>query len=169
MKFFKPEDFVEVFRFYGVSLDGTQVCNFRTGKILKITRMNNGYLAVKLRHAPGEYKTWLLHRVVAHAFIGPCPDGFQVNHKDGNKENNAPSNLEYVTQSQNIKHAKETGLMPKATFRKLTDQQILDIKTLLEIRKRCDSLYPKHKHIAIMFRVSHGMIDAIEKGKHWND
>jgi hypothetical protein len=59
--------------------------------------------------------------------------------------------------------------MPRATFRKLSDQQVSDIKTILEIRRRCNSIFPKHEHIATMFKVSHSMIGAIEKGKHWND
>lgn len=166
IRFFKPEDFKEAFGNYGVSRDG-RVCNFKTGRILSDTKHTGGYRSVNLYMTPKKSKTWLVHRLVAHVFLGPCRAGIQVNHKDCNKLNNHVDNLEYTDQSGNIKHAKATGLMPKATYRKLTDQQIRDIKILLEIRKRCNSIFPKHEHIAAMFKVSHSMVDAIEKGKHW--
>lgn len=48
-----------------------------------------------------------MHRLVAAAFIGPCPDGLEVNHKDGDKKNNRVENLEYVTHRENILHARD--------------------------------------------------------------
>lgn len=51
-----------------------------------------------------------IHHLVAAAFLGQRPDGYEINHKDGNPQNNAASNLEYVTHSENIKHAWSTGL-----------------------------------------------------------
>lgn len=55
-------------------------------------------------------KTYKLHREVAKAFI-PNPDNLpQVNHKDGNKDNNNVSNLEWVTNIENCHHAIRNGL-----------------------------------------------------------
>lgn len=52
-----------------------------------------------------------VHRLVAHCWIGPCPDGMEVNHIDGDKGNNHAGNLEYVTSKQNKRHALDLGLM----------------------------------------------------------
>ncbi len=49
-----------------------------------------------------------MHRVVAFAFLGPCPDGWVVNHLDRDKLNNALSNLEYVSPRENCMHALRT-------------------------------------------------------------
>ena len=59
----------------------------------------------------GKNKVFYVHALVAHAFHGERPDGYSVNHKDGDKTNNTPSNLEYVTHAGNMRHAAEAGLM----------------------------------------------------------
>jgi hypothetical protein len=65
----------------------------------------NGYLRVKLND-----KSVQIHTIVANYFLGNKPKNLCVNHIDGNKLNNAPSNLEYVTIRENILHSIKTGL-----------------------------------------------------------
>lgn len=62
----------------------------------------------------GKQKTIRVHRLVAIVFL-PCLDSEKiiVNHKDGNTHNNHCTNLEWVTQQQNVIHAVENGLTPK--------------------------------------------------------
>jgi hypothetical protein len=50
------------------------------------------------------------HRLVYSLTVGPIPPGMEINHIDGVKSNNHPSNLEIATRGQNIRHAIETGL-----------------------------------------------------------
>lgn len=70
---------------------------------------NRGYQMIQLR-INNKAKGFLLHRLVAIAFI-PNPLGLpEVNHKDGNKSNNCVSNLEWITHADNIMHYIKNGL-----------------------------------------------------------
>lgn len=70
---------------------------------------NKGYLCINLYKNSKVYK-FQIHRLIAIAFL-PNPEGLPViNHIDGNPLNNDLSNLEWCTQSYNLKHAWATGL-----------------------------------------------------------
>lgn len=83
----------------------------RGGRIMAACKVAHGYLAVGL-HKEGRGKSFLVHRLVAKAFI-PNPDNKeQVNHIDGVKAHNFVNNLEWVTSSENLAHAERIGLKP---------------------------------------------------------
>ena len=70
----------------------------------KLVIHKKGYLKVMLTNAIGVRKGFFVHRLVAEAFINLVDKKHQVNHKDGNKQNNSASNLEWVTGSENMRH-----------------------------------------------------------------
>lgn len=77
--------------------------------VLKTFPDNKGYHRIRVT-IERQKMSFKLHRQVALLFI-PNPDNHpQVNHKDGNKNNNAVSNLEWCTNKQNAHHAIENGL-----------------------------------------------------------
>ncbi|AHJ87158.1 HNH endonuclease [Bacillus phage JBP901] len=95
---------------YEVS-DLGRVKHARKGNILRHTSSSGGYCQVGLCGS-GKLKKYVIHRLVALAFIPNPENKPQVNHIDGNKQNNCLSNLEWVTVSENIIHAINTGLNP---------------------------------------------------------
>lgn len=54
-----------------------------------------------------------VHVLVAQTFIGPCPPGKEVNHKNGDKTDAHADNLEYATHQENMAHAARSGLLPR--------------------------------------------------------
>ena len=86
----------------------------RKGQAIKPNLKPNGYLQVGLRKN-GKRKWHTLHRLVAIHFIDNPENKSQVNHIDGNKQNNRFSNLEWVSSKENLLHAHDNGLikMPK--------------------------------------------------------
>lgn len=79
-------------------------------EILQYVNKNNGYIYVMLCKN-GKQKNIRLHRLVAEAFIPNSENLLQINHIDGNKQNNKVNNLEWCNQSQNEIHAYKLGLI----------------------------------------------------------
>lgn len=99
-------------------------------RLIKPDIIHTGYLRVTL-YKDGKTKNHYVHVLVAQAFI-PNPEGKrQVNHIDGNKTNNRVENLEWLTPSENIQHAFETGLSKSGCEHgraKFTAEQVREIR-----------------------------------------
>lgn len=78
-------------------------------KILTPFPNKKGYLCISL-YKDCKIKPSLVHRIVAEAFIPNFDNKPQVNHIDGNKQNNAVNNLEWCNNSENTLHAYKIGL-----------------------------------------------------------
>lgn len=105
-------------------------------------------------------KAYYVHREVAKKFYGESD--LHVNHKDGNKLNNHPDNLEYVTRGGNAKHAHATGLLNvklEANGRAKIDRHIAE-----KIRndKRIARL------IAADYGITTGTVYDVRHGRTWN-
>ena len=147
--------------YYQVSNDGEVRSLTRTlsdgrtwkGRKLKGGYFGNGYKFITCRK-DGKAFNFSVHRMVAMAFI-PNPENYQmVNHKDGNKNNNHVSNLEWVDGSQNQYHAVKTGLRKS----KLTKADVRNIKELIEQGESQES-------IAKRYNVSQMTISHVLAGK----
>ena len=106
-----------------------------------------GYFRVSLSKE-GKVKAISVHRLVAITFV-EGDSKLTVNHKDGNKLNNHYSNLEFISSSENVKHAYRTGLTKSvgvnSVLSKLSEKEVKEIlKSDLTLQKLADK-YNVHK------------------------
>lgn len=128
--------------------------------------INAGYMCVSLTKNMIR-KAGFLHKLIATVFI-PNPKNFKVvNHRDGNKLNNAVWNLEWCDKSHDVKEAHRLGLshgysMPgeKHPSSKLKSKDLKYIKKQL-------GLGVTQKSIAISLGVSQTLISYINNNKRW--
>ena len=128
-----------------------------------------GYREVLLSEN-GVTNQYRVHRLIAETFI-PNPDNLPcVNHKDGDKLNNAVTNLEWCTRSENTQHAYATGLERKICgeehhAHKLTEEQVKYIKQVYIKRN------PFFGAVALsrLFGVDRTTIHDIVRGKTWRN
>lgn len=138
----------------------------KKGKLLK-PYLTKGYERVSL-YNKGQRQCKLVHRLVAQVFIPNPNNKPDVNHINGCKTDNDVSNLEWVTQSENMSHAHKNNLRPyvntqgeKNGFSKLSQIEAREIKRLS--RQSSMSI----KEIACLFNISVCTVRDIKSGRRW--
>jgi hypothetical protein len=152
---------------YGVTNLGRVIsyCN-KKPIVLKLSINRHGYNTIGLYIEKGKRpKTFYVHRLVAEAFLGEIPEGMEVNHKDGNKLNNAVTNLEIVTPSENQRHAHAIGLKinPCGELNgmcKLSTEDVLDIIAHIQNGLR-------NVDIAKIYNIDPKHVSLIRHKKRW--
>ena len=153
---------------YSISKQGkvfSMVHNWRGYGIRELIPFPNkdGYLAVKLM-VEGKGKRFLVHKLMAITFLPPRPSGsHQIRHLDGNKENNAATNLKWGTAKENAQDREKHGKTSKGEHRhsaKLTAKQVLEIRDL-----RLEGV--PHNQIAEKYKVRPETISMICRHKTW--
>lgn len=135
------------------------------GKILKQQVDKYGYMRVHC-YMNNKSKQYQVHRLVALSFISNPDNKPQVNHKDGNKQNNRVDNLEWSTNKENVKHAFSIGLKEgikgeENVNAKLTENDVVDIYNLYKTNKY------SMKDLADKFNTSETNVYDIVNRKRW--
>lgn len=139
------------------------------GRIKTPQIINGGYEVVILWKG-GKPFPRLIHVLVARAFIGPCPIGKEVNHKDGMKRNNSDGNLEYVTHSENNFHAYRNGLRhPTPSYGEDHGRAKLTWDEVLEMRRLYRPRIFGAPRLAKMFGVNTRTAGRIVSGQSWKE
>jgi len=141
----------------------------KPGKILRPFLTHKGYHMVKLFNgSSASARTIPVHTLVAAAFIGPRPEGLEINHKDCIKEHNIPENLEYVTTKQNIHHAIKNGMhvLPDNTGSK-NGMAKLNEDDVRYLRKQGRSNMAEYRRLGRKYGVTADCIRRVIAGKGW--
>ena len=108
---------------YEINENGTIFRNVKSKKQLKIKldmhHSKTGYYVTFVhlggRQPDSKIVRVMIHRAVAECWLGPCPEGYEVDHIDRNTHNNHYSNLRYVTKSEQMKNRDHTNIAKKGS------------------------------------------------------
>lgn len=136
-----------------VVTDTGRLFSLTAGKEMAMSKNHKGYTLASL-WIDGAHKNELMHRLVAKCFI-PNPNNYpQINHIDGDKDNNRAQNLEWVTNKMNMVHAGRTGLLKWHESRRTAHRDKMRERDLsLQVRRMQESNFgracPESKKMAI--------------------
>jgi len=114
-------------------------------------------------HRDGKQHCRYVHHLILEAFVGPCPNGMEACHNDGNPSNNALSNLRWDTPKSNNadKLAHGTLLFGSAMpHAKLNEAKVAEIKAL-------DKMGLSRREIGARFGIGPNYVGSIVRGKRW--
>jgi len=114
----------------------------------------------------GRLKHMLVHRLVLEAFVGPCPEGMECRHLDGDPTNNRLSNLCWGTKMENHADRVTHGTDfrgARCPLARLTEEDVRNI------RAQHRGKYGEHVRLAKIFNVSPSTIACVARGATWKE
>lgn len=160
---------IKEYPLYTISNTG-RVYSYKSGKELRQVNNHSGYKCVGLTNSHGR-KQLKVHRLVLQTF---CPvddmEHMQVNHKDGNKQNNRLDNLEWCSPLENTRHAIRTGLKTMMDQHGINNYNSkLDWQAVKYIREHYNKETCNCATLAKRFGVHQTTIKFIVDNKTWKE
>ena len=132
------EIFVKIKGYEGYEVSNTgKIKSLKTNRLLTPQKNNCGYLYILLTDSNKKVKINLIHRLVFDSFIG-ITDSLEINHLDGDKENNRLDNLELITHEDNLKKYRDNHpffvkYMAQKSVLKRKDKMLEKINVAFEV------------------------------------
>jgi hypothetical protein len=127
-------------------------------RVVPGTKHSDGYLYLSLHKRQSRIQKYY-HQLVMLAFVGPCPDGEEVRHLDGNPANNHLSNLAYGTRAMNLRDMVNHGRSLRGSrnpHAKLRDEDIAAIRSAALTGISCTELGQQfHVSLAHIWNIIH--------------
>lgn len=149
---------------YEVSNQGRVRRLYKSGvkRVLSLHPNNDGYLRVEL-YPDGRRVRIQVSHLVLNAFVGPRPEGMETAHLNGDKVDNRPENLAWVSHAENVRHQVVHGTTRRGTLNpnaKLNPAKVREIRRL-----RAEGV--QSKHLAPRFGVCAGTINEVLRRRVW--
>lgn len=143
----------------------------RSGRVLTGGKVS-GYPTVTLRGEGGAQASFLVHHLVATAFLPPCPGEhgagrgrLQLDHINGDRRDNRAANLRWVTYRQNEANKKRLGRTARGEGHGCA---VLDCAAVVSIREAYATGDVSQAELADRFGVAHGTIGQVVRGRNWS-
>lgn len=137
--------------------------SIRKERLLVGSLHEDGYVFISICLGKQKYLQIPKHRLIAETWIDNTYNKPEVNHKDGNKQNNDVSNLEWSTRKENQDHAIENLLQPKKIY---TYKGKLSKEDRDEIIRRYSEEKISRRELAVQYNVSHTTISSLLNNKY---
>ena len=149
-----------------------RLMNKNSGLIYRPELLRTGYYSVRIGLSHSERMHIILHKAVAYTFIENPNHLKFVNHKDGNKQNNNVSNLEWCTASDNTQHAYANKLIDVSKISgennsssKLSEQDVIIIRATYQKGSSTSG----ERALARKYHVSRPTINNIINNRSWKN
>lgn len=150
---------------YKIGNDGTVLsahkCNSRG--VVTPVRGDRGHLSVVFCQGAVR-KRIKIHRLVLTVFVGPCPEGMEGCHDDGNPANNHVDNLRWDTRKANHADKKKHGTHPEGErhpHSKLTEEDVVNIRAMHQRREM------SIREMSRRYKIARGAIQRIVHNRGW--
>ena len=153
---------------YMVSRSG-RVWSLISNKWIKPYVCRDGYQLINLKTALGR-RTIRIHRLVLETYVGPCPEGMEACHNNGDSFDNRLENLRWDTRSANnldaVRHGTASGLLSRTPGEKCGRAKLreLDVRRMRYLRRAGVKL----ADLATVFGISASQAGYICSGKSWS-
>jgi hypothetical protein len=138
---------------YGISSSWRRSCP---------TRNNSGHYVIVLRQH-GKPRTMMLHRLLLTAFVGPCPEGMEACHNNGDPADNCLVNLRWDTRLANVADSRRHGTIARGSrngHAKATESDVIEIRQRVQAGE-------KQKDLAVEYGMGKSRISQIVNRRTW--